>query len=38
MILWMDLEMTGLDEQTDSILELAAVVTDVELKPIEPCN
>jgi oligoribonuclease len=34
-LLWIDLEMTGLDEQTDSILELAAVVTDVELKSLE---
>jgi oligoribonuclease len=34
-LLWIDLEMTGLDEQTDSILELAAVITDIELKPLE---
>jgi oligoribonuclease len=34
-LLWIDLEMTGLDEQTDSILELAAVVTDLELKALE---
>jgi oligoribonuclease len=33
--LWIDLEMTGLDEKTDSILEVAAVITDVELKPLE---
>ena len=34
-LLWIDLEMTGLDDQTDSILEVAAVVTDIELKPLE---
>lgn len=34
-LLWVDLEMTGLDEQTDSILELAAVITDFQLKPLE---
>ena len=30
-LLWLDLEMTGLDEKTDRILEVAAVVTDLEL-------
>ncbi len=30
-LLWMDLEMTGLDDQTDQILEVAAVVTDMDL-------
>ena len=34
-LLWIDLEMTGLDENTDSILECAAVITDIELKPLE---
>ncbi len=34
-LLWMDLEMTGLDDQKDQILEVAAVVTDLELKPLE---
>lgn len=34
-LLWIDLEMTGLDEKTDSILELAAVITTIDLKPIE---
>jgi oligoribonuclease len=34
-LLWIDLEMTGLDEQKDSILEIAAVITTVDLKPIE---
>ena len=32
--LWMDLEMTGLDETRDHILEVAAVVTDSEFKPL----
>jgi oligoribonuclease len=32
---WVDLEMTGLDDLTDKILEIAVVVTDVELKPVE---
>lgn len=34
-LLWIDLEMTGLDDQKDQILEVAAVVTDLELKPLE---
>jgi oligoribonuclease len=34
-LLWMDLEMTGLDDQKDQILEVAAVITDLELKPLE---
>ena len=32
---WIDLEMTGLDDKTDSILEVAAVVTDVNLSTLE---
>jgi oligoribonuclease len=32
---WIDLEMTGLDDLKDSILEVAAVVTDLEFKTIE---
>lgn len=32
--LWLDLEMTGLDEKIHHILELGAVVTDVEFKPL----
>src|SRR5690606_10742795 len=31
-LLWVDLEMTGLDEKTDKILEIAAIVTDYELE------
>ena len=30
--LWVDLEMTGLDEKTHHILEVAAIITDAELK------
>jgi oligoribonuclease len=30
-LVWLDLEMTGLDTQTDSIIEIATVVTDGEL-------
>lgn len=32
---WLDLEMTGLDENTDVILEVAAVVTDLQLQEAE---
>ena len=34
-LFWIDLEMTGLDEQKDSILEVAIVITDMDLKPLE---
>lgn len=34
-MLWVDLEMTGLDDQKDCILEVAAVITDYQLTPIE---
>lgn len=33
-ILWIDLEMTGLDEDKDRILEVAAIVTDWDLKEL----
>jgi oligoribonuclease len=33
-LLWVDLEMTGLDEKTDKILEVAAIITDYELNEI----
>src|SRR5262245_39978216 len=32
---WIDLEMTGLDETKDSILEVAAVITDHDFKTLE---
>jgi oligoribonuclease len=35
LLLWMDLEMTGLDEKTDKILEIAAIVTDYDLNEID---
>ncbi|MGK5086286.1 oligoribonuclease [Bdellovibrionota bacterium FG-2] len=34
-LFWIDLEMTGLDEKSDSILEVAVVVTDMDLNPVE---
>jgi oligoribonuclease len=34
-LFWIDLEMTGLDEMKDHILEVAVVVTDLELKTLE---
>ena len=35
-LVWMDLEMTGLDPETCSIVQLAMVITDAELKEIAP--
>ena len=32
---WIDLEMTGLDENTDHILEVAIVITDLDFNPLE---
>lgn len=34
-LLWVDLEMTGLEPEKDRILELAAVATDWDLEPLE---
>lgn len=34
-LLWIDLEMTGLDDQSDRILEVAAIVTDLDFHPLE---
>ena len=31
-LVWMDMEMTGLDPETDLILEIATVVTDGQLR------
>ena len=33
-LLWIDLEMTGLDPSKDKILEVAAIATDLQLNPI----
>jgi oligoribonuclease len=34
-LIWIDLEMTGLDPYTDEIIEIATIVTDVKLNTIE---
>jgi len=34
-LVWLDLEMTGLDVERDVILQLALIVTDAELAPLE---
>ena len=34
-LVWIDLEMTGLDAQTDHILEIATLITDAQLNIIE---
>ena len=34
-LVWMDLEMTGLDSDTDVIIEMATLITDLELNVIE---
>ena len=33
-LIWIDLEMTGLDTQNDSIIEIATIVTDVNLEVV----
>ena len=33
-LIWIDLEMTGLDPDNDSILEIATVITDKDLNPL----
>lgn len=35
-MVWIDLEMTGLDPERDRIIEAACVVTDGALRPLEP--
>lgn len=32
---WIDMEMTGLDERIDSILEVAVIITDLQFNPVE---
>lgn len=34
-LFWLDLEMTGLDEKTHKIIEVAVVITDLDFKPLE---
>lgn len=34
-LVWLDLEMTGLDAQVDVILQAALIITDAELTPLE---
>ena len=34
-LFWVDLEMTGLDENIDQILEVAIVITDIDMNPLE---
>ncbi len=34
-IVWMDCEMTGLDFDTDALVEIACVVTDSDLTPLD---
>ena len=34
-LVWMDLEMTGLDPEQDTIIEIATIVTDDDLNVIE---
>jgi oligoribonuclease len=35
-LVWIDCEMTGLDLELDEIVEVAVVITDYELKPLDP--
>jgi oligoribonuclease len=35
-LVWIDLEMTGLDPERDVVLEIAALVTDSQLEPVSP--
>jgi len=34
-LFWLDMEMTGLDENVDSILEVAVIITDLDLKELD---
>jgi oligoribonuclease len=33
-LVWVDLEMTGLDPEVDTVIEIATIVTDAQLKPL----
>ncbi len=35
-LVWIDCEMTGLDLQVDELVEIAVVITDFELEPVDP--
>lgn len=35
-LVWIDCEMTGLDLEIDEIVEIAVVITDFELRPVDP--
>lgn len=35
-LVWIDCEMTGLDLDVDELVEIAVVVTDFELRPVDP--
>lgn len=35
-LVWIDCEMTGLDLEVDELVEVAVVVTDYELEPVDP--
>ena len=39
-LIWIDLEMTGLDPASDRILEIATIITDGQLNILErrPCD
>eukprot|EP01098_Paradermamoeba_levis_P006647 TRINITY_DN275_c0_g1_i1.p1 TRINITY_DN275_c0_g1~~TRINITY_DN275_c0_g1_i1.p1 ORF type:complete len:215 (+),score=54.28 TRINITY_DN275_c0_g1_i1:96-647(+) len=37
-LMWVDLEMTGLDDKKDHIMEFAAIITDSELNVVEEFN
>ena len=35
-LVWIDCEMTGLDLAVDELVEIAVVITDFELRPVDP--
>ncbi|WEK59734.1 MAG: oligoribonuclease [Candidatus Microbacterium colombiense] len=35
-LVWIDCEMTGLDLEIDELVEIAVVITDFELRPVDP--